>query len=256
MKYLWFNRHHQSQPIVRTKAHSRARKATDEHISKRRNILITGAHHSGKSKLINQLHENAQEVWAHQIKPYKFSNNKSALDYDKPMLKQGETLDDWVFPEPIYLHGLTPLSKWADNEGVIEWWDKKHPERPYKKIPAWKRIELLPEYLAETRAVLFIDDAHKLTGRKLQIAKLCLDSAFRSIVTSSDENRISPSIRRPFLETNPQIVRLNSDVAYDATHILIWLLVMLFMLGGSPEMAMALGAFEIFKGGRRGAKQD
>jgi hypothetical protein len=256
MKLIWFNTHHQNQPILRTKDHYFGKVIKNENISKCRNILITGAHHSGKSRAINKLYEKAEDVWTQQVRPYKWSNRSNIANPEKPMLKQGETLENWTFPEPVFLHALTPLSKWMDHQGVIDWWETKHPDQPHKKLPAWRRIELLPEYLAETRALLFIDDAHKLTGRKLQIAKLCLEKAFRSVVTASDENRISPSIRRPFLETHPQIVRLNSEVAYDATHLLIWFFVVVFMLAGTPEIAMTLGAFEIFKGGRRASKQD
>jgi hypothetical protein len=76
------------------------------------------------------------------------------------------------------------------------------------------------------------------------------------VIATSDENRISPSIRKQFLETKPQIIRLTSDVAYDATHVLTWFFVLIAMLAGAPEFAMAIGAFEIMKGGRRASKQD
>ena len=130
------------------------------------------------------------------------------------------------------------------------------PAQPYAKIPAWKRCELLPKYLRATRAALFVDDAHKLTGRKLVIAKECIDRAHRVVLACNDENRLSPSIRRPFLETKPQEIRLTSEVAYDATHVLVWLFVALAMFAGSPELAALIGVFELMKGGRRASKQD
>jgi hypothetical protein len=148
------------------------------------------------------------------------------------------------------------MSKWLDHEGAAAWWDKENPAQPYAKIPAWKRCELLPKYLRATRAVLFVDDAHKLTGRKLVIAKECIDRAHRVVLACNDENRLSPSIRRPFLETKPQEIRLTSEVAYDATHVLVWLFVALAMFAGSPELAALIGVFELMKGGRRASKQD
>lgn len=253
-KYLFFNKHLQHQPIIHTQTGYRGRFVKSENISKKRNVLITGAHHSGKSRMLNRLHENAEEVWKYQVRPYKFTMGKVAED--KPILKQGETRDNWQFPEPVFLHGLEPLSKWAANDGVIEWWNAKNPELPFSKIPAWKRVELLPDYLKETRAILFVDDAHKLTGRKLMIAKQCVENGFRVIMAASDENRISPNIRKLFLETKPQIIRLTSEVAYDATHLMIWVIVALLMTAGATEIGMALGAFEMFKGGRRAGKQD
>jgi hypothetical protein len=63
------------------------------------------------------------------------------------MLNQGETLEGWQFPEPVFLSGITPLSKWTEHAGVKAWYEAREEGNDYKKIPAWKRVELLPEYL-------------------------------------------------------------------------------------------------------------
>jgi GTPase SAR1 family protein len=252
MKFLTV--HSSGQPEMRTKSHYGGDVTGSQFIKKTQNVLITGAHHSGKSTTINRLYDEAEEIWYNQVKPYSYSRN-AKLAHDKPMLKAGETLDDWQFPEPVFLSGITPLSKWTEHSGVKTWFEAKG-EEEYKKIPAWKRVELLPQYLKETRAILLIDDAHKLTGRKLQIVKECIAAAFRVILSASDENRLSPSIRRQFLESQPQIVRLNSDVAYDATHLLVWFIVCVCLLTGQTEFAAVLGLFETLKGGRRASRQD
>lgn len=256
MKRLRVNKNNRGQPEIRTKTGYMGDVTNTETISKKRNILITGAHHSGKSKAINKLFDEAERIWFYQVAPYQHSNvAKESRGQDKPVLQRGQTLDDWVFPEPVMLNGITPLSKWTEHDGVKQWYENKG-EGEYKKIPAWKRVELIPEYLKETRAVLFVDDAHRLTGRKLQIAKACMESGFRIVVCSSDENRLSPSIRRLFLDSKPQILRLNTDVAYDATHLFIWSFVMIFMVTGMTELAGVLGFMQVMSGGRRGSKQD
>jgi hypothetical protein len=254
-KFLWFDTSNHHQPKIRTKTNIFGSTTANETLSKRRNILITGAHHSGKTRYLSRLHNDAEKIWYHQLKPYAYTRNKT-LENKKPMRRAGVEDKAWEFPEPVFLCGIAPLGKWISNDGVINWWNEKNPEQPFKKLPAFQRVELLPEYLKDTRAVLFIDDAHKLTGRKLQIAKMCLGTAYRSVITASDENKISPSIRRAFLETKPQVVRLNSDVAYDATHILVWMFVVLLFVGGMQEMAALLSIFEMMKGGRRASKQD
>ena len=254
MKRLRVNKQNRGQPELRTKTGYRGDVTATETISKKKNVLITGAHHSGKTKAIMKLYEEAEIIWTNQLRPYKFSNAK--VNQDKPMLKQGESLNDWVFPEPVMLNGIAPLSKWTEHQGVKAWYESKYPDDEYKKVPAWRRVELIPEYLRDTRAILFVDDAHKLTGRKLQVAKLCLQDAFKIVVATSDENKLSPSVRSLFLETNPQIIRLNTDVAYDATHIVIWAIVAFLMVTGMTELAAMLGLFEALKGGRRGSKQD
>jgi hypothetical protein len=110
--------------------------------------------------------------------------------------------------------------------------------------------------LADTRAVLFIDDAHKLSGRKLMVTKQCFLKAFRAVVAADDENRIPPSLRVPLLDTNPQIIRLTSETAYDATNTLMWLLVVLAFMIGAHELAWLLGGLQLLGGGRRAGKQD
>jgi hypothetical protein len=256
MKRLRINKNNRGQPEIRTKTGYMGDVTDIETISKKRNILITGAHHCGKSKAINKLYDSAELIWFYQLAPYQHSNvTKEKRGLDKPVLEKGQTLEGWEFPEPVMINGITPLSKWVEHEGVKAWYELQgHGE--YKKVPAWKRVEILPDYLKDTRAVLFVDDAHKLTGRKLQIAKECIESAFKVVMCSSDENRLSPSIRKMFLDTKPQLLRLNSDVAYDATHLLIWTFVLIFMLTGMTELAGVLGFMQMMKGGRRGSRQD
>ncbi len=254
MKFIRINRQNRHQPELKTKSVYRGNVIENQIISKKTNLLITGNHHSGKTRAITRLFNHSREIWEAQIKPYAYTRGNVATN--KPMLNAGETHENWTYPPAVFICGSAPMSKWLDHEGVAAWWDKENPQQPYAKIPAWKRCELLPKYLRATRAVLFVDDAHKLTGRKLVIAKECIDRAFRVVMACSDENRLSPSIRKPFLETKPQIIRLNSEVAYDATHVLAWFFVLLAMLAGSPEIAAAIGMFEIMKGGRRASKQD
>jgi hypothetical protein len=256
MKTTWINKPNWYQPELRTKTNYGGRVIENKIISKKTNLLITGSHHSGKTRAITRLYENAQNIWSAQIRPYAFTRNTKSLATDKPVLNKDESLADWKYPEAVFLCGISPMSKWVDHEGIETWWNENNPTSPYQKIPAWKKTELIALYLRDTRAILFIDNAHRLTGRKLVIAKECIANAYRAVIACSDENRLSPSIRRPFLETKPQIIRLNTEVAYDATHIIIWFFVLLAILAGSPEVALAIGTFEIMKGGRRASRQD
>ncbi|MEY3280246.1 MAG: hypothetical protein RL674_231, partial [Pseudomonadota bacterium] len=210
MKTAWINKPNWYQPELRTKTNYGGRVIENKIISKKTNLLITGSHHSGKTRAITRLYENAQNIWSAQIRPYAFTRNTKLLATDKPVLNQGESLADWKYPQAVFLCGISPMSKWVDHEGIETWWNENNPASPYQKIPAWKKTELIALYLRDTRAVLFIDNAHRLTGRKLVIAKECIANAYRAVIACSDENRLSPSIRRPFLETKPQIIRLNT----------------------------------------------
>lgn len=255
MKFLRINKLNRSQPEMHQKTNYGGNLIENQIISKKTNLLITGNHHSGKTRAIVRLYENAESIWKSQIKPYAYTENRKNLAENKPVLKQNESIDEWEYPPAVFISALAPLSKWVDHEGMEKWWNANN-DQPFAKIPAWKRCEVIAKYLRATRAVLFVDDAHKLTGRKLKVAQECIDRAFRVVIACNDENRLSPSIRRPFLETKPQEIRLTSEVAYDATHVLVWLFVALAMFAGSPELAALIGVFELMKGGRRASKQD
>lgn len=226
-----------------------------ESISKTRHVIVAGQHHSGKSGVLLKLLENAELIWFDQCKPYAYT--EKSVKENKPVLKQGQKVDDvWSWPEPIWLGGNDPLSKWAEHEGVAAWWEKLHPEQPYKKMKAWQKPEVFAAYLKATRAILFIDDAHKLNGRKLVIAKACFMSAYRVVISCGSANAIAPSLRVPLLKLKPQILQLNTDAAYDATHLLVWFFVFLLTVAGMTEAAALLAMFETLKGGRNAAKQN
>lgn len=233
-------------------------------ISKKSHVLICGGHASGKTRMIEKLHSRAEEIWRKQIKPYNPTRNVNLLS-DKPQFASDLERDTWEFPEPIFLAAADPLTKWVQNAGLEKWWDEHgrfdnasecdQSPRLYKNLPQWQRGEILVHYLKATRAILFIDNADDLNGRKLTIAQNCLHVAFRAVITADDENRLHPTMRKRFLDTKPQIIRLTSEVAYDATGALAYIFMLIAFLAGSPEFAMAIGAFELMKGGRRGAKQ-
>ena len=164
MKFVRINSRNHSQPELKTKSGYGGAFIDSRTISKKSNVLITGNHHSGKTRAIRKLYENAEQVWRDQLKPYKYT--RATVATSKPMLKPNESGDAWKFPAAVFICGSAPMSKWLDHDGIAAWWDKENPAQPYAKIPAWKRCELLPKYLRATRAVLFVDDAHKLARRK------------------------------------------------------------------------------------------
>ncbi|MEM7019157.1 MAG: hypothetical protein AAF512_17670 [Pseudomonadota bacterium] len=222
----------------------------------KRYILITGAHHSGKSHMIMSLMEEAEGIWSVQCRPYAYSNNRGPDFGNKPMLQKGESREDWVFPEPLFLSMFKPLSQWCDHQGIAKWWDSKEPDVPYQKLKAHQKVDILSRYLSETQAVLFVDDAHKASARKAQVLKECVCAAFRCVLTAEHENRITPSVRQVLMEAEPQIIRLDTDVAYDATNIFMLLLMCGIMLAGSPELAVMLLVLQTMAGGRNAGRQD
>jgi len=206
---------------------------SEQTISKKKSCLVTGAHDSGKTRWLSRLNESSSEIYG--------GKHKS---------------------EPLWLGALRPIGAWCDSPQVVEWWEKRRKAanddeyRPWANLKQWERAEILPDYLTDTNAVLFIDDAHKLSGRKLQIARMCALSCRLSVVSASEEQRIPPNLRNVLMRRDPQIFRLNSDVAYDATSIIMWLLIVSALMVGAWELSLMLGGLKALGTGRRASRAD
>lgn len=191
--------------------------------------LITGAHDSGKSRWLLRLRDNRYEIWG----------KKS---------------------QPVLLEALMPLSSWIEVKGIERWhYDKFSQDgdfTPWQKLNLQQKAELLADYLLDTEAMLFIDDAHKLTGRKAQIARKCLLSTKLWLMTTSEEGRLPPSIRPIVERRNPQRTNLESDVSYDSTQALIWFMVALCVVAGAWEAGAVIGGLQMLGRGRRATRAD
>lgn len=198
-------------------------------IKTRESVMIVGDHASGKSYWLSRLHKDALKIW---------SSRQST---------------------PIFLSATRPVSSWGDGKHFETWWAlRKHDEdeRHWTKLKSYERLDALPHYLRETKAVLFIDDAHKMTGSKMKVAQSCLRSAQIFVLTTADEGRISPSFRKDVMSANAQVFRLDSEVAYDATSVMMWLFILIAAGFGAYEVAAVLGGLKALSGGRRASKQD
>lgn len=222
-------------PLVIQKSRKYGTVINEEYVSRRQPVLIVGAHDSGKTRWLRRLYDSAPAIWG----------AKSSAP-------------------PLWISALRPMSAWIEAEHVAAWWDEKAKtesetkvDRPrWSKMKQWERAELLPSYLSETGAVLFLDDCHKLGGRKLQIARECAMAARIWVASASEENRIPPNLRAVMLRRDPQILRLDSDVAYDATALLMWVVIAVSAGMGAWELAAALGGLKLLGSGRRAARQD
>ena len=114
-------------PLYVTKTQRKGTVISEEAISTKRPILVTGAHDSGKSKWVERLHEHAGEIWG--------TKSKTA---------------------PLYLDTLRPLVAWSDEPDLEKWWEGKRLEEektdlnnaraPWKALKQHTRAEALPDY--------------------------------------------------------------------------------------------------------------
>lgn len=223
-------------PLFVKKDRKYGKTISEKAISTRRDVLITGAHDSGKTRWLTRLYEQSAAIWSKPKHP------------------------------ALWLGALRPLTAWSDQPALIEWWETRrkvateegNPDeyQPWAKVPAWKRQEAIADYLRDTGAVLFLDDAHKLSGRKLQLARLAVLNAKVNVISATEEQRIAPNLRAVVLRRDPQIFRLDSEVAYDATKPLVWLVALVALGAGWWEISLVLGGMQALASGRRSNKQD
>ena len=220
-------------PILVTKTRKYGDVVSEQNISVKKPVLVTGAHDSGKTRWVTRLHEHAREIWGAKIKA-----------------------------EPLFLDTLSPLSAWCDSPAVATWWNDNQTalplddRQPWKKLKQHERSEALPAYCEDTGAVVFVDDAHKLTGRKLQLARKCIMATRLWVVAASEEQRIPPNLRTVMMRQKPQTFRLDTEAAYDATHILMWILLACALVIGWWEAAFIIGGLKALGTGRRAARAD
>lgn len=191
--------------------------------------LITGAHDSGKSRWLMRLKDTRNEIWGKKA-------------------------------QPVVLEGLMPLSSWIEIKGIDKWYaefTKTEPNaKPWHKLNLQIKADLLADYLLDTQAMLFVDDAHKLTGRKAQIARKCMLSSKLWLVAVSEEGRLPPSMRPLVERRNPQRTNLESDVSYDTTKALMWFLVAICVVAGAWEVGAVVGGLQMLGSGRRSTRAD
>ena len=217
-------------PIVITKTKKYGQVVSENYISRKQPVLITGAHDAGKTRWVNRLYQSAKNIWS---------------KYPDP---------------PLFLDAVRQLSAWSDAPCVEHWWTQKARKddtlKPWSKLKAWERQDKLSEYLANNKAILFIDNAEKLSGRKQQIVKECLQVQRLSVIAISDEQRLSPSIRNLVLKRDPQIFRLGTDTAYDGTPALVYFICLVALGAGWWELSLILGGLTALSSGRRASRQD
>jgi len=198
--------------------------------------LITGAHDSGKTRWLERLYDDWEPIWKSKIKS-----------------------------KPVYISALDPVSDWIDVSHVAKWFDTQEREaaeqaeqeiRNWRKLSQKQCISETARYLHETGTLLFLDDAHKLTGRKLQFARQLMMSTRIWLMTTYAENRLSPSLRTLVERASPQRTELDSDASYDATRIMLWLMIAGFTVSGAWEAALILGGLQMLGAGRNAAKPD
>lgn len=208
-------------PVIRQRARKFGPITQETTISVRRDLLISGANSAGKSRWLSKLHEHSAAMW--------------------------------IGREAVMLRALEPLQRWTDDPR-LEKFAAVH-GLSWAKLAQHKRTDLLCQWIAEEKAVLFLDDVHKLTGRKLDLVCRMARDAGLVVAATWAEQSTPMSLRMLLDRRDPQRVQLKSEAAYDITSMALWLMILVALGAGAWQLAAALGGMKVLGGGRRAARQ-
>lgn len=205
-------------PLLREKRCKYGQIVSEKALSVRKDVLVTGANSSGKSRWISKYHEHGAGIWP-----------------DNPM---------------VLLRAVNPLLSWYDTPEIRAFAGAER----WQRMTAYDRSELLVCYIRDKQCVLLIDDAHKLVGRKADLALRCVQAARIVVSSASDEVRIPITLRLAMLGRKPQFVRLQSEAPYDISYIVVWIATLLSLGSGAYLLAALLGGINMLGRGARSAR--
>lgn len=208
-------------PILRKKARKYGPILEEKALSVKKDWLITGANASGKSRMLQRLALDAAGIWK-----------------GRPVLLLRSTL---------------PLSSWGDCHAVEAWSTKRGED--WKKLKAWERQERLIDWISDAHAVVLLDDCHRFTGRKADIALRAVRAAGLVVASASSEAAIPITLRLELQRREPEIVALDSDAPYDFTAVLAYIISIIAIAAGAWPLAAAVGGLHLLGRGARASKQ-
>jgi hypothetical protein len=210
-------------PVYRVRGRKYGPVIEERVLKKTADIAIFGPHSAGKSRWLAKLHGGAAEVW--------------------------------IGRPAAMVRAVDPLGQWTEQPAVEAWHDGKGPTRPWAKLKAHERVEALLGWTEDMRAVILVDDMHRMTGRKADVVLKLVAVAHVVVYTASEEARIPMSLRLTLAKRQPQVLALSSDAAYDYTGALTWALCILAAAMGAWPIAAAVGGLKVLARGKRAAKQ-
>lgn len=209
-------------PVVVEKTRRYGPVLHEQKISVKRWVLITGAHQSGKTRWLQRMLGEAPGIWRRK--------------------------------QAMLIRCVHPLAQWLEHEPIRAYAEERY-ARPWARIRSWERIDAAVAWIEENRPVLLIDDAHLVSGRKLDVLLRMVRAAPLAVVTASDEQRIAVSLRMEIAARNPQRIHLHSDAAYDITPFVVWTFTLAALAAGFWELSAVGAGLSLLGRGRRAARQ-
>ena len=208
-------------PIVRRKTRKYGQVLDERALPVKKDWLVTGANAAGKSRWLGRLYGEAPGIWKNR--------------------------------PTIYLRAVTPLSAWGEDERIKAWCEKAG--QAWSKLRVWERVEKLVAWIEAHRAVVLLDDAHLMAGRKADVALRCVRAAGLVVTSASAEGRIPITLRMAIQQRDPDRVYLDSEAPYDITAVLAWMIAVIATAAGAWPVAAVVGGLHLLGRGARSARQ-
>lgn len=201
----------------RIKPKKYSKKCKEIYVSKKKNIVIIGAHASGKSKELNKIIKQSSLI---------FSKNKAIV------LKAQEPLSDWY-------NNITNQDK---QELLLNQELSEEEKITIENNINKSYVKAMTLINKSKNAIIYIDDIDLLSGRKVEIVKDILKVCKIAVVTAKNEQDINKSIYYLLQKKGMQLLSLDSSTSYDATNILFVMFVLAMLATGQHELALLVMA--------------
>jgi hypothetical protein len=212
---------------------------SSKYISNRKNILISGGFQSGKSRIIFKIWTARKDIFGANRGFVKLSGLGTIAEFvDTPTLRN--------------FYNSIPK---GDNAELIAFFNANE-GREFKNLRQHERIENLILYVKHNNTILVIDDANRLTNRKLEIAKRCIEHCKQFVIATNEEQKLATSLRTVVMNSNLEHIKLDTNASYDVTGIFVWLIVAAAAVGGWYELAFIMGGLKALSTGRGATRKD
>jgi hypothetical protein len=178
----------------------------DHYIQKTRDIWLLGPPQCGKSKAIGQLIDKSAELWRH-----------------------------WPI---MHCRATDPITRWTMQPALTQ--HLQGQGMAIKAMGGEERIDAMLDWARQCPMVLIIDDAHALSGRKLELIVQLAQEARLVVMGAISEQALHPSLRTCLQRRAPQVLTFSSETPYDATVTLVCILLLMALAAGWYELAAAL----------------
>lgn len=202
--------------ILREKKNVFDKNPKEKYISKKGNIVMFGISASGKTKRLDSIVAESKNIWRDSIIYLKATDAISEI-FARNLESEKETKELLI----------------ADAEGEeIE-------------IDTGKQY-LKAHALAQKarKSVVIIDDADKLTGKKLELAKDLIKNCKNFILTTTSEKTLNQTLLRIIKSRRNKTtyIQLSSKASLDASNMLFLGFVIILLISGAHEMAIIIMA--------------